>query len=282
MNQCSSSMWKSLGCGLLMLTWSYPLLAAEEGAASGSSGYFRALVSEQEEQLLSSNEPMYFVVGGDEEDITAHFQLSFKYRLFDRESDLVKQNRWMDRFYFGYTQTTLWNLSADSRPFEDSSYRPSFFWQEIVQHGGWFPDAMRMGYEHESNGQSGEASRSMDTLFFQPAWFFSIDHRELMVTPKFYAYLVKGEENTDVTDYRGYVELMARYGDPQSWELSTRIRPTGRPSIQLNLSYPMRNQVFARVGGFFYLQLFHGYGESFVHYNVKDDLQVRLGFAFVR
>src|SRR5690606_41231026 len=103
-----------------------------------------------------------------------HFQLSFKYRLFDRESSLVKRYGWMDRLYFAYTQTTLWYLSEDSRPFEDSSYRPSFFWQESLAHEGWYPAALRMGYEHENKGHTSDKSRSTDTMFFLPTWFILI------------------------------------------------------------------------------------------------------------
>ncbi len=275
-------MWKQLVCGVFVGLLALPVLAEEEDATAGSSAHFRLYAAKQDDQLLSPNEPMYFVVGGDDEDITAHFQLSFKYRLFDQESSLVKRYGWMDRLYFGYTQTTLWNLSEDSRPFEDSSYRPSFFWQEILGHEGWRPDALRMGYEHESNGQPDEESRSIDTLFFQPAWFIPIGQKELMLAPKFYAYIFKGEENPDIADYRGYMELIARYGDAHNWEFTTRIRVAERPSIQLNVSYPLRSQMFSRVGGFLYMQLFHGYGESLLHYNEKEDLQLRVGFAFVR
>src|SRR5690606_21091805 len=282
MKRCGNAMWKQLVCGVFVVLLSHPVLAAEEDSSSGSSAHFRLYNVEQDEQLLSPNEPMYFVVGGDSEDITAHFQLSLKYRLFDQESSLVKRYSWMDRLYFAYTQTTLWNLSADSRPFEDSSYRPSFFWQEILAREGFHPDAMRMGYEHESNGQSAEKSRSIDTLFFQPAWFFPVGQKELMLAPKFYAYLAKGDENPDITDYRGYLELIARYGDVDNWEFTTRSRVADRPSIELNASSPLLSQMFTRVGGFLYMQLFHGYGESLLHYNEKEDLQLRVGFAFVR
>ena len=47
-------------------------------------------------------------------------------------------------------------------------------------------------------------------------------------------------------------------------------------------SYPIRKLFLARAGGYFYLQAFHGYGESLLRYNKNQDLAVRAGFAIVR
>lgn len=243
----------------------------------------RVGVDPTEEQILTYNEPMYFVVGGSG-DTMARFQISFQYRIFDREGVLAKRHPWLQQLHLGYTQTSLWNLSKDSRPFEDTSYRPSLYWQAVKERPGLLPDGVRYGIEHESNGRSGEESRSVDTLFAQPAWFFSLGSRQLLLAPKFRFYLMRGEANADIADYRGYVDWVARYGREDSWEVSALVRAgkKGRSSVQLDLSYPLGRRIFARTGGFLYMQITHGYEESLLEYAQKKGLQARVGMAIVR
>ena len=90
----------------------------------------------------SANEPMYFVIGGR---TTASFQLSFKYRLFDPDSLPVEWLPPLAVLHLGYTPTSLWDLEADSVPFRDTGYRPSFFWQGARLGGGLIPDFLRGG-----------------------------------------------------------------------------------------------------------------------------------------
>lgn len=238
-----------------------------------------------EYQILAPNEPIYFVVGG-RGDTTARFQLSFQYRLFDQDSAVVHWMPWVYGLHFGYTQTSLWNLSEDSIPFEDTSYKPSLFWQVFARRDGLLPDALRVGYQHKSNGRAGEQSRSINTLFVHPGWFFSLGRYQLLVAPKLYVYLAKERNNRDIADYRGYASLLTRFGRQDGWQVSTRIRTgqDGYGSTQIDISYPLRNPVaiFAGTGGFLYIQLFHGYGLSLLSYDRWEDLQVWAGFAIVR
>ncbi|MGC8000947.1 phospholipase A, partial [Salmonella enterica] len=71
---------------------------------------------------LSFNEPMYFTVGHNNGDTNARFQLSFKFRVF--VPDDPRSRGLLDNLYLGYTQFSLWDLSAPSAPFRDTSYRP--------------------------------------------------------------------------------------------------------------------------------------------------------------
>lgn len=239
-----------------------------------------------DEDSLTINEPIYFVVGRDD-DTTARFQFSFQYQIFSTEDQPMPYGTgWLAPLHFGYTQTSLWNLSEESAPFEDSSYSPSLFW-ELVHDGassGVQPDFLRFGYEHESNGQAGATSRSIDTLFIQPAWRWSVADRDLVVVPKLYGYIAKGDDNDDIATYRGHGDFTVRYGttDGGLAQLIYRRGDSGRDSIQLDLSWPLRTAIAARTGGFLHLQLFQGYGESLLSYNEEQDLQVRIGFSIVR
>lgn len=237
-----------------------------------------------EQPVLTINEPMYFVAGRDGGETRARFQFSFKYRLFDADGYLVKYLSWLEKLHLGYTQTSLWNLSADSAPFEDSSYRPSFFWEFERIRSGVLPDLLRFGYEHESNGQGGDDSRSIDTLFILPAWEEQLRERHLAVGVKLYVYLDQAGENRDIENYRGYGDLILRYGSEDSWLAAVLWRHGARhkDTLQVDLSYPLRKKFLARAGGYLYLQAFHGYGESLLSYDQQQSMEVRLGFAIVR
>jgi len=261
-------------CGLLLFGSASQLFAETTGedAIAGQT-------------VLGINEPMYFVVGSDGDDTTARFQFSFNYRIFDEQGPVAGWLPWLDGMRFAYTQTSLWNLSEESAPFEDTSYRPSFFWQTEASdsRGRLTPRMVRFGYEHESNGRDEFASRSIDTMFVHATWREEVGERELLIVPKWVYYLNK-DNNRDIRDYRGYGDLMFRVGRDDGWAASTKVRMgmEGYGSVQLDLSYPLRTPVFDRTGGYFYVQFFHGYGETLLGYDQKTDLAVRIGFSIIR
>jgi len=237
-----------------------------------------------ERAALTVNEPMYFVVGG-RGDTRARFQLSLKYRIFADDGLVVDWVPLLRDLNFGFTQTALWNLSEESQPFEDVVYQPGFFWDLRPEWGGMFPDAARLGYEHESNGEDGEDSRSLDMLFVQPAWDWQVFGRELTLAPKVYAYIHREQQNEDIEDFRGYADVIVRYGSEDGLlgqVLFQQGEDAQRQTWQLDLSYPIRRQIFARTGGYIYLQVFEGYGESLATFDEKTGPQIRLGFGIVR
>jgi len=235
-----------------------------------------------EEAAISPYEPMYVVLGG-KGGVTARFQFSFKYRVFDADSFVVNSVRPLRDFYLAYSQTSLWDLNEESKPFKDTSYRPSAFWQGLGPGRDGLPHLVRAGYEHESNGQADVQSRSIDMLFVQPIWRTSLHEQELVFAPKFYTYIEK-EDNPDIHRYRGNVDWIVRYGSQNDWLAAVLVRgfTHGRGSVQLDLSYPLRAPVFYRAGGFFYVQLFQGYGESLLEYNKERGPSLRVGVGIVR
>lgn len=233
--------------------------------------------------VFSPHEPMYFVVGNREGN-NARFQLSFKYQIFDPQSYPAHLLPPLSGIYFGYTQTSSWDLAGNSQPFRDTSYRPSFFWQKEPGGAGLMPRQVRMGYEHESNGKEGAASRSIDTLFVRPIWRKEFaDGSAFAFMPKIYGYLDK-DDNPDIQRYRGYVDWGFRYGYEDGWLLTSQLRrgTANRGSAQLDLSVPFRTPVFTRIGGFLNFQIFSGYGETLLDYNVKSQTQFRVGVSLVR
>jgi outer membrane phospholipase A len=238
-----------------------------------------------EEPPLSANEPIYFIVGSNaERDFDARFQISFKYRPFDPDSAMAQYAPFLSNMYFAYTQTTIWDIGSDSSPFKDTSYRPSLYYKWATSGRGLMPDEWKAGLEHESNGQAGLDSRSLNTGFIRPIWNIDLANgKRLTLQPKFYDYIEK-KDNPDIQKYRGYVDWQARYGREDGLILAGLYRQGtgGYASGQLDLSYPISDKIFARTGTFLHLQLLSGYGETLLEYNQDHDTQLRIGLSVAR
>ena len=258
------------------------LMVATPGADAVQAFVTRRGRSGIPEAPLSEQDPMYFVLGT-RGGSTARFQLSFKYRLFDQTAGLGVDQPWLSGFYFGYTQASIWDLSEESRPFRDTSYKPSFFWKwERTDDKTWI-DAVRVGVEHESNGGGVDTSRSVNTVFVRPEWRWSYANQSRFeFTPKIYYYFDKSD-NPDIAKYRGYVDWRARYDSGYNWITTgvVRIGTERHGSIELDVSYRIRDLRFGPVGGYLHFQFFSGYGEDILDYNVRRKSQFRIGFAIV-
>ena len=257
-------------------------LAPKTDTPEGEEGIQQTVVLEDTQlPALSVNEPMYFLVGkhGD-----ARFQLSFNYRLFSPEGPVVGLAPFLKGLYFGYTQNSFWDLGEDSKPFRDTSYRPSLFWQGKVEGPKWLPQTWKAGYEHESNGKEDEDSRSIDTLFFEPRWQHEFaDGSVASFNPRIRAYLDK-EENPDIQHYRGYVNWGAQYGWNDGWKFSLNYLQgtAGYATAQVDASYPLGTEVFSNIGSFIHFQYFTGYGETLLNYDERKSDQFRIGISIVR
>ncbi len=253
--------------------------------ASKNSPTVVVIANPEDEPALSANEPMYFIMGkNSEHGADARFQLSFKYRPFDPEGSIAGFVPLLSNLYFAYTQTTLWDIGEKSGPFRDTSYRPSLFYRWAGSGRNFLPDEWRVGAEHESNGQTGINSRSLNTTYIRPTWNFDMGNsRRLTFYPKFQHYLNK-EENSDIQRYRGYVDWQLRYGREDGLMLGGlyRLGIGGYSSSQLDVSYPISDRIFARTGAFVHLQLLSGYGETLLDFNNKSDTQIRLGLSIAR
>lgn len=229
---------------------------------------------------LSPYEPVYFSLGA-KDDFHARFQLSFKYRLFTP----VAEPAWWDKFYFAYTQTSIWDLGKDSSPFRDSSYRPAFFW---LNERVWETDDQRhslglnLGFEHESNGRSATTSRSMNSLYVRPSFNYRFDNGSMLSFAPRIKHYMGLSDNPDIRDYRGTVDYQLKWTSPRGYMASAAYRGRSKGLVQLDLAYPLKGTWLKRVNGFIHLQYVKGYGETLLDYNRKADSQFRLGLMIVR
>lgn len=250
-------------------------------AVAGSS--FEGSTLDRFRNALSSNEPVYFSLGG-RDNLNAKFQISLKYRFFQPSE--TRSTGFRDNLYFGYTQTSIWDLGENSAPFRDSSYRPSFFW---LSDRIWESESRRVsmgfdgGFEHESNGKDGDLSRAVNTLYVRPAFRYRLDGGStLSFAPKVRGYLTR-EGNPDITDYRGLVDYQLRWASDDGPMVSTTVRRgKGKGSLQVDMAYPLRSEYLANLNGFLHLQYFNGYGETLLDYNRGSGSQFRIGLMIVR
>ena len=253
-----------------------PVVAGASAAPTPTSRFLSA---------LSTYDPIYFAVGT-REGANAKFQLSFKFQFFPEDAPLVRQVNFLQDLYFGYTQTSLWDLASSSAPFYDTSYKPRLFYYNAGV-WDWPGRKITLGVEgglgHESNGKSGIDSRSINIAYVKPVFTFG-DPRDwhLSVAPALIQYLQKSD-NPDIADYRGYIDWNITLGKEDSWQLTGLFRNGSKGfSTELDLSYPLRAVAVGNLNGYVMLQYFDGYGESILDYNRRLPSQLRLGLMFVR
>ncbi|MGY1487929.1 phospholipase A [Methylobacillus pratensis] len=261
-----------------------PQVAAEPAASSNAAPQV-VIAAPDDEPALSPEEPIYFLFGnGDDHGADARFQISFKYRPFEPKGSVAQYAPFLSNLYFSYTQTTLWDIGGDSSPFRDTSYRPGLFYRWAGSSKGLFSDSWRIGIEHESNGQGGVDSRSLNTAYVRPSWHLDFANgRRLTFSPKIYAYIDK-DENSDIQHYRGYADWQLRYGREDGLMVTGLYRQgtKGYATGQLDISYPLSDRILSRTGTFAHLQIFSGYGETLLDYDKDRDTQIRLGISVTR
>ena len=191
-----------------------------------------------------------------------------------------------DGLFVAYSQTSFWDLESKSRPFFDSSYRPEAWWHVEVPSGGLADHAgLEPGFGHESNGKSGADSRSINHLFLRALAEWDVEQWSVQASPRVRVYTEK-EDNPDIQQYRGYVDLQFSAARVESWGLtvSGRIGSQGnRASILAEATHPLASWTRGWVEGYLYVQAFSGWSETLLAYNHKIEApRFLLGYAITR
>jgi phospholipase A1/A2 len=196
--------------------------------------------------------------------IEAQFQISIKTPLF---IDLFSGN--MD-VYAGYTNHSFWQVYNDdiSSPFRETNHEPEAW---VQFNPGWNFFGLKntwnsFGINHQSNGQSGDLSRSWNRLL--ATFTFEYGNLGLGVSP--WVRIPEDEstdDNPDITDYLGHYEILISYRwDDHVVSLMTRNNVESgfsRGAMQTSWSFPLGDWPFLKG----YVQLFNGYGESLIDYD---------------
>jgi outer membrane phospholipase A len=236
---------------------------------------------------LSVYEPIYFLFGVDPGLEESKFQLSLKYRLFNPAGWMAAKAAWLSGFHLGYTQRSIWDLEANSKPFDDTSYMPELFYllPKIELNSARISAfGIQGGFQHESNGKGGEDSRSTNYLYLKPVMAIHLaGDYHLKIAPKFFTYSNNDDDtNEDLEDYRGYVDLEVAIADPEGVALRSHLWLADEgSSLQLDLTYPMTRLFGKSLNFYLHAQYYSGYAETLLHYDQRQDV-FRLGFSIVR
>ena len=272
----------------------HPVYLDTSDIAAGSQPSTQPLLQTSVERSISefighfsALDPIYIVAGP--VNPLVKFQFSFKYKLFNDQAPLSKAIPVIAGLHFSYSQLTLWQLDRLSAPFYDTNYRPEFFFSNedvklfklpLVSQFG-----VQTGFGHESNGQGGPTSRSINFLFFRPILDFGDPEKfHFYVAPKLYVYVSDLSDNPNIQHYRGYCDLRSVVGWRQGLELSFlgRIGSNyNKGSVQFDLSYPVRDLLDRNLDVYLDLQYFNGYGETLLDYNHRRSA-FRVGVALAR
>ena len=211
-------------------------------------------------------------------DIETKFQLSIKVPL---TSGSILNNG--DQIFFGFTLQSWWQLYTDeiSRPFRETNYQPEFFYFTPIS---WHPfktnTALKVGFEHQSNGRSMLLSRSWNRIYGE----LLFEKNNLAASFRTWYRIPEGskattidtigDDNPDINEYMGYFEVGLVYEWDNNYEASMRFRENfsqHHGAIELGFTFPL----WGKLKG--YAQYFNGYGDSLIDYNHK---QQRLGIGF--
>lgn len=255
-----------------------PSSAATTGATRRLFGEWASF---ENPYTLTLNRPAYFIVGrqftppnraplesaygGDLppiDKVEAKFQISLKAPL------LLNALGTPVDILAGYTNRSFWQVfnKEASSPFRETNHEPEIWvrWRtELPFMGGQFR-SFGAGFNHQSNGQAGPLSRSWNRVFAETLWErqpFALNlrlwHRMSEAPEK--------DDNPDITDYLGHMELTAIYsaGTHEFSAMLRRNHRTHKGAWQVDWSFPL----YKNLRG--YVQWFDGYGESLIDYNYR-------------
>ncbi len=134
------------------------------------------------------------------------------------------------------------------------------------------------------------AARALESRSFNIAYVRPIvtlgDPAGLHLTfaPKVFAYVGGQEGNPDIEDYRGHADLRLTGGWRDGLEVSALGRvgdDWDKGSVQVDVTYPLRNLLGGNLDLYLDVQGFYGHGESLLEYRERTSA-VRVGVAIVR
>lgn len=201
------------------------------------------------------------------------FQVSFKLPLtpplFDGRAAV----------FFAYTGQAWWQAYNGERssPFREYSHEPELYaaWAPAVELFGWDLRLASAGFVHQSNGRSGEFSRSWNRLFADlrfdrpgPWWIGVRPWVRIPEHDKASPGSARGDDNPLIRRYIGDGELRLGYvGEVHQLTMMLRrsLSTAGKGALQLDYSHPTGFSPKLR----WHVQYFDGYGESLLDYQTR-------------
>lgn len=211
-------------------------------------------------------------------DTEIKFQFSFKLALLKRIGNPAH------KLYFAYTQRAWWQnyTPSDSRPFRDLDYEPEIFYsyERALRLFGGHIKAISFGYNHISNGERADRSRTQNRLLLNVRWEYDTKAYGSFGV-KLGAWVYFGthhdgfiNDNSDLPLYRGYNDVQVYYKGKRHWFEAYMRPPIARRYYPyFELGYTLR--ISDNIG--IYAQYINGFGDSIFEYNQRAE-RVGLGF----
>jgi phospholipase A1 len=206
----------------------------------------------------------------------AKFQFSLKTKVLE---NLIGDN---GDLWLGYTQSSRWQVYNKqlSRPFRETNYEPEamLIFRTNYEILGFKGTMAGVGVNHQSNGRAEPLSRSWNRVIAQAG--FERDDWMVILRPWWRMPENGGaDDNPGIENYMGRGDMtVARKWHDQVFSLKARHSLRGgensRGSAQLAWSFPLTGDLKG------YMQLFSGYGESMIDFNVKQTA-IGLGFSML-
>ncbi|NHN26400.1 phospholipase A [Flavobacterium jejuense] len=205
------------------------------------------------------------------ENIEAKFQISFKSKLIEGLF-FGKGDLWV-----GYTQKAHWQVYNKklSRAFRELNYEPEIILNFPLQVDLFKGKLRTFGVilNHQSNGKDIPTSRSWNRVIFNIGYEYqnwAINFRPWYRMPD------KEDENPDITKYIGDAELeiATNFGRHELYTIISHSFSTfEKGNVQLNYVFPIHGHLRGHA------QVFHGYGETLIDYNVSQTT-IGIGISF--
>ena len=207
---------------------------------------------------LSADYSAYSELGPLFSDTEVKFQVSLK--------TLLLPIGWRNSsIWAGYTQQSYWQLYAEedaSSPFRETNHEPELFWEVPIRFRLFGLDARfaYLGLNHQSNGQSGDLSRSWNRLTGQ----IVAERGRFVASAKTWIRIADGigeDDNPNIEDYMGRIQLGAAWrGEFNTFSVSLKnnLRTENRSGLEVGWTFPLSRHLKG------YVQLYTGYGENLI------------------
>ena len=190
-----------------------------------------------------------------------------------------------DAIYAAYTNRSWWQAyNKDiSSPFRETNHEPELFYTLSTDFSllGMQVRNLQLGLNHQSNGRSGDLSRSWNRVYAS----MLLEKGNFYINVKPWLRLSEktkktpddpnGDDNPNIMKYMGNGELTMFYKFQNDHTLNlmlrNNLRRDNKGALQLGWSFPMSD----RLRG--YVQYFNGYGESLIDYD-QSVSRLSLGF----
>jgi phospholipase A1 len=190
--------------------------------------------------------------------------------------------------YFAYNQMMFWEVTKDSRPFEDIDFNPELYYVKSLDHP--ILRGMSLGLEHRSNGKDEDESRSLDRIFAEVEAQLGRGAWRMHGTVRLYwLYDIDWQNNSNIRRYTGFVSTRVSFEGiteqlfPSKGEIYLAFLPGGVPDLEKGhgaLEFTVKYRFgLSDVMPYVMFQYYYGYMESLIEY---DNLQrsYRVGLAF--